>query len=78
VSKLVFGVIKCPNYYRPVMAQKNKFMDPDDTMALFVHLFLVSDHYKLLQIAKRLAFQSAYMRITLVKTVQNQREHRIG
>jgi hypothetical protein len=33
--------------------------------------FLASGHQKLLQTAKHSAFQSASMRITLVKTIQN-------
>jgi hypothetical protein len=39
--------------------------------------FLASSHQKLSRTAKHLTFQTAFMRITLVKTVQNQCEHRI-
>jgi hypothetical protein len=39
--------------------------------------FADSGHQKLLQTAKHLAFQPASIRITLVKIVQNQHEHKI-
>jgi hypothetical protein len=41
-------------------------------------LFPASGHQKLLQIAKRLSFSASFYKITLIKTVQNQHEHKIG
>jgi hypothetical protein len=40
--------------------------------------FLASDHQKLLRTAKHSAFQLAFIRIDLIKTIQNQHEYRIG
>jgi hypothetical protein len=48
------------------------------TWPCLFQLFSASGHQKLLQTAKCPAFQPAFMRITLVKIVSNQREHIIG
>jgi hypothetical protein len=48
-------------------------------LVLFVLVFFQTfGHQNLLQTAKPIAFQSTFMRTTLVKTVQNQHEHRIS
>jgi hypothetical protein len=41
-------------------------------------LFSASGHQKLLQIAKRPSFSASFYKNALVKTVQNQHEHKIG
>jgi hypothetical protein len=46
--------------------------------ALFVWAFSASGHQKVLWTTKRPAFQTASIKIALVKIVQNQHEHRIG
>lgn len=44
----------------------------------FFQLLATSSHQKLLHIVKCLTFQLASIKITLVKTVQNQHKHRIS
>lgn len=67
----------CPN--RPIVIP-NQVLG-SSSMAITTHdpvcfsLFADSGHQKLLWTAKRPSFQPASIRIGLVKTVENQREH---